>query len=321
MLTENLLAAKDIESIRKIPKADVHAHMVLSAPFSAYQEVFESSLEPPPDIFTGGLPHFLQYLKTAFFPHFRHPDQLRYILQQVLQHMVEDGIVYTELSFDIRLPLAFGISWETFVILVEDEISKFREHITVHPDLGMAREIDEQLWRENAEKALATKYFKGVDIYGDELAREIGYFSEYLRQAKEQGLKIKIHSGEVGDAVRVLKEYEHVQPDAIQHGIRASENSEVLEALVEARVTVNVCPASNMALRLVNDYSCHPIADMLRAGLRVTVNTDDYAIFGTSLSEEYLHLFENGLLTAAELELIRVHGLKENASENNPSRQ
>jgi adenosine deaminase len=46
--------------------------------------------------------------------------------------------------------------------------------------------------------------------------------------------------------------------------------------------------------------------------MRVTVNTDDYAIFGTSLSDEYLRLFQTGLLTASELETVRQNGLKEN---------
>lgn len=312
MLTDRILRDGDLDAIRKIPKADVHAHMILSAPFSAYQEVFDAPIEPPPKVFQGGLLEFLQYLKTSIFPNFKHPEQLKYILHKMFEHMISDGITYTELSCDIRLPTVFGLSWDEFIILFDDVASQNREYITVRPELGVARETDDIFWRENAAKALATGYFQSIDLYGDELAHEISHFTQYLQEAKNQGLKIKIHSGEVGSASRVLHEYEQFQPDAIQHGIRTAEDDAVLSTLATSNVTFNVCPASNVALRVVDDYASHPLAAMIRAGMRVTVNTDDYAIFGTSLSDEYLRLFQTGLLTASELESVRQNGLKEN---------
>jgi adenosine deaminase len=81
-----------------------------------------------------------------------------------------------------------------------------------------------------------------------------------------------------------------------------------MRALANAGVRLNVCPTSNVKLGRVESLAAHPIRALFDAGVRVTINTDPL-IFGSTLSEEFLAVFEAGLLTATELDAIRLEAL------------
>ena len=73
---------------------------------------------------------------------------------------------------------------------------------------------------------------------------------------------------------------------------------------------LNVCPTSNLKLGRVARIEDHPIRALFDAGVRVTVGTDDPLMFGTSLSREFLAPFDAGVLTAAELDTVRLEALR-----------
>ena len=84
------------------------------------------------------------------------------------------------------------------------------------------------------------------------------------------------------------------------------------KSLQFAELAVEAAPqsrTSNLKLGRVARMEEHPIRALVDAGVTVTVNTDDVLVFGSSLSEEYLALHQAGVLTAAELDAIRLEGL------------
>jgi adenosine deaminase len=81
--------------------------------------------------------------------------------------------------------------------------------------------------------------------------------------------------------------------------------------LADRGIRLNICPTSNLLLGRVARLQDHPIRKLFDAGVRVTVNTDDAIVFGVGVSEEFLGLFQAGVLTAAELELIRQWSLRD----------
>jgi adenosine deaminase len=82
-----------------------------------------------------------------------------------------------------------------------------------------------------------------------------------------------------------------------------------MRALANANVRLNICPTSNVKLGRIKSLAAHPIRALFDAGVRATIDTDDPLIFGTTLSEEFLAVFETGLMTAAELDAIRLEAL------------
>mgnify|MGYP003694491031 CR=1 FL=1 len=79
----------------------------------------------------------------------------------------------------------------------------------------------------------------------------------------------------------------------IEHGVRAIEDDALLDRLATEGVTLDVCPWSNVRLRVVRDLLAHPIRRLHERGVRVTVNTDDPTVFGRTLSQEIVSLVDD----------------------------
>lgn len=80
--------------------------------------------------------------------------------------------------------------------------------------------------------------------------------------------------------------------------------------LEREKIQLNICPSSNVMLKVAKSYADHPIQILARNGVLVTINTEDLLIFNNSIEQEYINLYEAGTLTAQELEKIRLQGLE-----------
>ena len=153
------------------------------------------------------------------------------------------------------------------------------------------------------------KEFYSIDLYGDELAQPIENFVPIYKKAKENGLRLKAHIGEWGTAEDVRKGIELLSLDEVQHGIAAADSDEVINYLINHNINLNITPTSNFLLGRVADMKQHPIGKLFRAGVNVTINSDDILMFGSEVSKEYLALYNNDVLTPCELNQIRVNSL------------
>jgi adenosine deaminase len=112
-------------------------------------------------------------------------------------------------------------------------------------------------------------------------------FAEAFRRAASDGLRRTVHAGEssgpegVWDAVNVLG------ADRIDHGVRAIEDAALVSLLAERNIPLGICPTSNLVLGVYPSIHEHPIEKLRKAGVRVSVNTDDPALLGASLIGEY----------------------------------
>jgi adenosine deaminase len=178
------------------------------------------------------------------------------------------------------------------------------------PQIGISRHCPVELVLRWLEPFLELGCYASVDLYGDELAQPIEVFQPVYAACRMTGLRLTAHVGEWGSAQDVARAVEVLELDAVQHGIAAASSPSVMRLLAEQRVTLNVCPTSNVRLGRVEHLGRHPIRTLLDAGVRVTVNTDDALVFGIGVSEEFLGLYRAGALGAAELDQVRRRGLE-----------
>ncbi|MCM3878295.1 MAG: adenosine deaminase family protein [Thermoanaerobaculia bacterium] len=140
----------------------------------------------------------------------------------------------------------------------------------------------------------------GFGLGGDETVFAARDFAEAFRRGRRAGLLPVVHAGEwagpesVADALRYLK------PARIAHGIRAVEDPALLKTLGRAGIVCDVCPTSNLRTGAVASGAEHPLLRMLRAGVSVTLSTDDPGVFGTTLFGEFRRAASWGA-TGAEL--------------------
>jgi len=127
----------------------------------------------------------------------------------------------------------------------------------------------------------------GVGIGGDESAWQAQDFAMAYREARRLGLRTTAHAGEFSGPASVWEALDVLGVDRVGHGIRAVEDAVLLKALVERRVPLECCPTSNIATGIVPAWEAHPIPRLFRAGVFVTVGSDDPAMFGTTLEGEW----------------------------------
>lgn len=128
--------------------------------------------------------------------------------------------------------------------------------------------------------------------------------AEVFRRLPEVGLHSVPHAGEATDASSIREAIDLLGAERIGHGIRAAEDPELMDELCERRLPLEVCPTSNVVLRNVASWDEHPLPVLLDAGVVVTLNSDDPAMFASPVAGEYeiaRHTFGLGDDTLAAL--------------------
>ncbi len=127
-----------------------------------------------------------------------------------------------------------------------------------------------------------------LGIGGDETRGPAELFTEVFREARDMGLHVVAHAGEACGPDSVRNAVELLGAERIGHGLTAARDPAVLELLRDRQIPLEACPTSNVATGVLARIEDHPLPRFLDAGLVVTLNTDDPAMFGTDLVNEYL---------------------------------
>jgi adenosine deaminase len=128
-----------------------------------------------------------------------------------------------------------------------------------------------------------------LSIDGNEAAagRTGPRFADAFRRAGAAGLRRTVHAGESSGPEGVRDAIELLGADRIDHGVRAIEDPELIAMLVDRQIPLGICPTSNLKLGVYPSIDKHPIDRLRRAGVVVSINTDDPVLLGASLAGEY----------------------------------
>ncbi|HEY8669974.1 MAG TPA: adenosine deaminase, partial [Terriglobales bacterium] len=126
----------------------------------------------------------------------------------------------------------------------------------------------------------------GVGIGGDELKAPAELFREAYAYAAGQGLRLTAHAGETGGPESIWGAL-NLGAERIGHGLTAYQDPELLEVLATRQIPIEICMTSNLRTGCCAKIADHPVKRYFDQGLMITLNTDDPAMFGTSLTQEY----------------------------------
>jgi aminodeoxyfutalosine deaminase len=124
-------------------------------------------------------------------------------------------------------------------------------------------------------------------IGGNEERGPARLFPDIFREARDLGLHTVAHAGEACGPESIRDAIELLGAERIGHGLTAIRDPQVVALLRERQIALEVCPTSNVAMGLIARFEDHPLPKLVEAGLVVTLNSDDPAMFGTSLQEEF----------------------------------
>jgi adenosine deaminase len=221
-----------------------------------------------------------------------------------LKRVAADGVRHVEVFFDPQTHIGRGVAFATvangILKALDDGARQFG--VTSKLILCFLRHLSE-------EEALAT--FKQAEPWLDRIAgvgldsSEMGHPpSKFIRvydAARASGLKLVAHAGEEGPASYVWEALDQLHVDRIDHGNRSLDDEKLVARLATEKMTLTVCPLSNLKLCVVKDLKDHPLRRMLQRGLRATVNSDDPAYFGGYVNDNFRAVTRALDLTKPEL--------------------
>ena len=224
-----------------------------------------------------------------------------------------DRVVHAELFFDPQTHTVRGIPMEIIVGGLRDAMDDaYRRYgITSELILCFLRHLSE----EDAFAALeAARPFArdiiGVGLDSGERGNPPGKFERVFAKARGLGLRPVAHAGEEGPAAYIREALDLLRVERIDHGVRCDEDPALVARLVREQIPLTVCPLSNKKLCVVDDLRKHNFAKLLRAGVVVTINSDDPAYFGGYIADNYRATAEALDLTAAELVTVAENAVR-----------
>jgi adenosine deaminase len=202
----------------------------------------------------------------------------------------KDGVRHAEIFFDPQSHTSRGIPYE----VVLDGISAALTEGTVQ--LGITSGLILCFLRHlTAASAMATldlalsrdSNLLGVGLDSSELGFPPIGFRDVFQRARSEGLHVVAHAGEEGPSQYIEQALDILKVERIDHGVSCVENPELVKRLRDQQIPLTVCPLSNVKLKVFPNISNHNIMKLARAGLCVTINSDDPAYFGSYINENY----------------------------------
>ncbi|PZT76996.1 MULTISPECIES: adenosine deaminase [unclassified Streptomyces] len=304
--------------IAGLPKAELHVHHVGSASPRIVAELAahhpDSKVPTDPealaDYFTfTDFAHFIDvYLSVVDL--IRTPEDVRLLTYEVARDMARQNIRYAELTVTPFSSTRRGIPEQGFMEAIEDARKAAERELGVV--LRWCFDIPGEAGLRSAEETarlavdLRPEGLVSFGLGGPEIGVDRPQFKPYFDRAIAEGLHSVPHAGETTGPQTIWDALTALRAERIGHGTSAVADPKLLEHLAERRIALEVCPTSNIATRAVKDIERHPVREMVRAGVLVTINSDDPPMFGTDLNNEYavaariLELDERGLAALAK---------------------
>ena len=230
-----------------------------------------------------GFAGFLQCFKSVV-QCLNTPEDYARITQALLGELHRAGIDYAEVTLSAGVVLWKGQDLRA----VFEAIREACDGANVQWQMDAVRQFGPEAAMRVAE--IAAEYAgAGVvsfGIGGDEKAGPAHWFKEVFHHAREHGLRLTAHAGESDGPASIWQALE-IGAERIGHGIRAIEDPALVRHLATHQIPLEVCLTSNVLTGVVASIEQHPARRLFLAGVPITLNTDDPAIFGTTLEREF----------------------------------
>ena len=242
-------------------------------------------------------------------------DALERVAAELVEDLMLDGVRYAEIRWAPRLHLERGLSVAAVIEAVATGVARSASNRgPATPVIGLiVTAMRQHPPAANVELARVAAAFGrpvvGFDLAGPEALWPAPPHAAAFNAAAEGGLSLTAHAGETPGPQRV-REVLDFGVRRVAHGVTVRDDP-ALADLVRARdITLDLCPTSNVQARAVNDLAEHPIVALHRAGVSVTLSTDDRTVSDTTLSDEMARTAEAVGMSSDELAAVALNGFR-----------
>ena len=316
--------------LARLPKAELHLHLDGSLrPQTALELARERGLDEGLDL--GGMAQRLrapdrcqdqaELLRAFDLPIALMQDReaLGRVTHELVEDVASDGTRYAEIRWAPALHVGGELDVAESIAAVVDGARSGMAAVRAAGGSCEVRLIAVALRSHPPPMSLAVALAAGGFVHGgltgfdlagaEEMYPDPLVHRDAFEAARAAGLGITLHAGEWGGAAQVWRALE-LRPARIAHGAPAGDDPDLQAELVARAVTLDLCPTSNVQAAIVPSLAEHPLPRLLRAGVPVTISTDDRTVSGLTLTEEWTRAVEVLGLSVAKLWSMNLHALR-----------
>jgi len=281
--------------IRQLPKAELHLHLEGAVDPPTLLELRKqhgenATLEETEALYRyADFASFLMAFKEVS-AHLRGPNDYEFATYRLMQQLKQENVLHAEVYVSVGVCL---YRKQNFSAIFEGlERGRQRGARDFGVSLLWIFDATRHFGVEEAQKVfeLAVQYkdrhVVGVGIGGDEVKAPPELFRGVYAYAEEHGLRLTAHAGETAPAESIWGAL-NLHAERIGHGLTAAQDPDLVEELAYRQIPVEICLTSNLRTGSCKSLAEHPAKSYFEQGLMITLNTDDPALFGTSLAREY----------------------------------
>jgi len=291
------------------PKIEIHVHLEGSIAADTATDLARRHGFDPPEVIPlvdGRYPRrfadFQEFIDIylAVSAQIRDPEDLRIIAEAFAHAQAKQNIIYTETTFTaithVRNSMDPDEMWGAVREGLEAGGGNVGLIVDTPRDNGVVAANRTVEMVEAADAPIV-----GLGLSGIEGSVPEGEFRVLREAADKLGLGLAAHAGETGGPERVWAALDDLGADRIGHGVACARDAALVDRLARDGIPVEVCPSSNVSLGIFESLDDHPFPELWRAGVNVTINSDDPPFFSTTLASELGHAARIAELTGDDL--------------------
>lgn len=301
-----------LEEIKNMPKVVLHLHLDGSLrPETVYnwlkQEENNVTLEEVKEklMVDKDCRDLNQYLQKFDLPLkvLQTEDHIEQATYELFEDLAKQNVIYAEVRFAPSLHTQEGLSYERVVESAIKGMNRAKKEFKIEGNLLLCCMRGEDNTLSNLTTvATAKKYLNhgvcGLDLAGAEALFPTSEFADIFKVAKEQNIPFTIHAGEAAGP-ESIKNALRMGAKRIGHGVRCLEDPKLVGELIEKEIPLEICPISNLQTKATGEH--HPIEELYKKGIKVSINPDNDTVSNTNIIEEYKWVIEHTNLTIDDI--------------------
>jgi len=295
-----------MNSTKQIPKAEIHVHLEatitpdLCRKFASKNKVVLSD-----DIFGNKYAYdwsdFYDFIKKydLVTSVIHTPEDYRELTYIYLKDCAVNNVIYVEAMISSTHAKLKGMTYDSFLEGIYEASKQAEKDFGIVSRFIMngIRHLGPDSVQNTAEEVLKNPhpYLVGFGLAGDELYFPPALFTKTFDILKESNFPITVHAGEWDGPENIHNAINLLHPTRLGHGVRCIEDPNLVQEIIDKDIVLEVCPTSNIATKIYKNYDAHPVKKLFKAGVKITVNSDDPPFFNSTIAGEYQVLSDLGL--------------------------
>lgn len=282
-----------MQNLKRMPKVELHVHLDGSMRLETACRWSKEHLDTVRKRMVAPINciDLNDYLTKFSFPLslLQTAEHLTEVARELIEDLEKDGVIYAEIRFAPIFHTKKGLSLSQVV----DAVLQGLRQGNIKFGLLLCLMRNETEANNIQVIELAKKYLGhgvvGLDLAGAEGVYPTSLFENCFRKANDENIPFTIHAGEADGPTSIAKAIDF-GARRLGHGVRIIEDTSLMQLVKQKKITLEVCPSSNLQTHVVSHYCDHPLFVLYQQGIQVTVNTDNRTVSNITLTQEYQKL-------------------------------